>query len=314
MNKGIAHVLMQKIKDLPYIQRFAGLVSVQEEANVTGDGLDFPERSTLKKYPVTNDCCITKTERRMPGLVDMTPNSSYFGQVYFEDKGLDSLGRANRLYKFKSKIRMVVWLNSKMIVTAQGFNRVPDYAISTAVYAAIQDRFNTLENKSSGYYHRLKIKAISIPIQDKNIFLPYTFNLEATQYLMAPYEFFAVDYEIEFQITSKCIDEMTVSADNIGCGCSDEIVEPVQYPALNNLMPYLVTLRVGIDTNTGPIIIPDSDILRLQDVEILSPIVIDNAIYHNVPLALDGTAWDFTDSANNVYEGVISVLVRRKIV
>lgn len=313
MNRGIAYILMQHLTDIPYIQRFAGLVSLQEETNQDYES-EQPATKFTKKYPVAYDYCITKPQEcEIEGALSMIPDSSYFGQIYFEDGGVDPSGRQGRLYMYTSKLRMVVWLNTKMIVKKDEYTALPGQSISTAVLNDCLSRFNKIEFTNQGYYSRFKVKAKNIPISGDNVFSPYSFDKEANQYTMPPYEFFAVDLEVEYGLAEGCIDAITVSVADLGCGEPNPTPTPTQYPALNNLMPYTVNLTVGTDTDTGEVITPNENILDLTKVEILGGVILGGVVYQAVPLNEDGTGWDFKNHAGTVEQGIITVVVRKKI-
>lgn len=313
MNKGIAYILMQKLTDIPYLQRFGGLVYTQEEENVLYD--EQTGVKTKKRYPVTNEYCITKPGcGTTNGGLDMTPDSSYFGQVYFEDGGVNPIGREGRMHKYRSRLRMVVWLNTKMVVKKDGYDQLPGQSIALAVWNDITTRFATLEFTKQGYYQRFQVKPGNVPIQGATVFSAYTFDENANKYLMHPYEFFAIDLDVEYCLNAGCIDEITASVDNLDClNCTSNAPVPGQYPMLDALLPYTVNLKVGIDTNTGEVIIPHENKLDLTKVVVLGGVVLGNTTYQEVPLNDEGTGWDFRNHAGNVEAGTITVIVRKKI-
>lgn len=314
MNKGIAHILMAEMVAIPYLQKFGGLVRVQEQKDITADEFTGLDKRVYKKYPVCGDYCITKSEDcGVPDEIDFVPNASYFGISYFEDMGIEPMGREGRYQKYKSKLRLVVWLNTKMIVTSPGYEALPGHSIATAVLTDIESKFAAIEGKARGYYERLKVRQSSIPANNVNIFSSYSYREEDMQYLMPPYEFFAVDYHVEYRISQNCIDDITVSVSDIGCGVINPSPSPAQYPALDSLLPYTVNLTIGVHTNTGEVIIPDPDYLDLTNVVVLGAIVLGGINYQEVPLNEDGTGWDFKNHAGNVEQGVITVVVRKKI-
>lgn len=314
MNKGIAHILMMKLKDIPFLQKFGGLVSIQDQEDSFADSEGGNPKRITKRYPVTSDYCITKTECAKNGLIDFTPDQSYYGQLYFEDGGIEPLGREGRFYKYKSKLRCVVWLNTQMIVDAVEFEPLASYSIPTAVLAAIQDKLNTLEGKTSGFYQRIQITERSIPVQDKGIFQDYSYDVYANQYIMEPFEFFAIDYDVVYRINPECITELAASLEDMPCACESFVPEPAQYPCLNDLMPYTVKLRVGVDTDTGEIITPLEGILDLTEVEIIGDPVLGGIIMQKYTLTEDGTGLNFSVDAGEVTEGIITLVVRKKIV
>lgn len=136
------------------------------------------------------------------------------------------------------------------------------------------------------------------------------------KYIKPPYYALRVDGYVNYDLLPKC-GELNDTPTNIPI--------PPQYPTINDYMPYRVKLRVGIDTTTGaevrpnngtigPDWLPDDTALRLKDLLILSDISLGSVNYQDVPLNAEGDAFDFTDSAGEVTDGLITFIARKKLV
>lgn len=315
MNKGVAHILMDKLTGLPFIQRFGGLVTVvSKTTNKYEEGVKV---QIVERYPATTDYIISDAECQTNGLVDMVPNSSLTGVLYFEDKGVRTQGRHRKLHRYESKLRLVVWLNTDKLMNETDDTVLQPTEVSTILSAKILSLFDEMESKNVGNYITVSVKMDNILSQDASIFSQYTYNQERTQYLIPPFEYFAVDLTVKYAINVDCLDDIIASLNQFEC-LPQSPAAPIHYPKLDDIMPYKVTLVVGIDTNTGAIITPIEDKLKLDEVVLVSDVFIGAAdgsgmAYQNVPLVNDDTSWDFTNTAGVVEAGIITVIVRKKI-
>lgn len=205
MNKGIAHILMNELKTLPFIDLYGGMVQTVEQLDTKVDEETGAERTFTQLYPATVDYYVA-SECGTGDLKDCSPDSKYNGILFFEDNGTDPNGRNGKLMAYTSKLRLVCWLNTNGIrkdLTED--NEIDSYNLPVMMMAAIAGKMEGLRMKNKGYYLKLNVKERSILSQDKNIFSRYNFDTAATQLLLPPYEFFAIDYSIEFSMSPNCI-------------------------------------------------------------------------------------------------------------
>jgi hypothetical protein len=191
MNNKIATILKNQISDLTWIDKIAGLV---QTANVR---IKSGEDVTEKSYPIS--CNMTADVCMKGGYQDLCPNSKKKSVVYFEDKGLSFDHQdGNRLF-YKSSLLLVCWLNHKLIQGETCDSGVTGCGTSGDYVLEVIKAFDYKPFNSGGLYG-ITITPPSQEIRDVLIFSKYSYNETALQYLMFPYDYFALSFEIDFMI------------------------------------------------------------------------------------------------------------------
>lgn len=208
MNKGIAHILLDKLKSLPFIDLYGGLVQTIEQVDDLIDDETGANSKQIQLYPATSDY-YHNNNWGSGDLKDFSPSSDNKGILFFEDMGTESKGRDGRLMAYLSKLRLICWLNTEGIrKDLIDNNEVATYDLPAMMMSSISGKMVIKNFINTGIYLKLIVKERSILSQDKSIFSRYTFDTAATQFLMPPYEFFAVDYSIDFCISPNCISNL----------------------------------------------------------------------------------------------------------
>lgn len=199
MNNKIANIIVDYIKDLEWIDKLAGMTQVAKIHQASG------ETKVEKRYPIS--CQMEYDDACKDGCYDeLAPNSKYRSVVYFEDGSFSySERRGKRLY-YTSNIRLVAWLNYKLLRDA-GCGSTGEY---------ILDIIKSLPDVpvDIGAMRGVTITVTSQARRDSGIFSQYTYNEFQTQYLMIPYDFFALDIRTEFFVIPECHEP------NVG-GCTE---------------------------------------------------------------------------------------------
>lgn len=211
MTSQIANILKNKLAaidngenkpaGLPFIEKLAGLVQVAEKVNPT----QIEGAFAVTKFPMSLDSdyeeCINKG-----CFKDLVPNSKQKGILYFESLPTLPLGKEHGNFKYQSRLRLVCWINNKLI---QGANCK---SISHKLITQIR---NTIEAGpfNSGEFTRITARATNFIDNDYKLFSNYTYPQESVKFLMHPYEAFGIDYVIDFTIANSCIDELEIIAE-----------------------------------------------------------------------------------------------------
>lgn len=197
MNKQVAHILKDALGAIPGIDKMAGMVQTVEFQDTIYDESGTIPTTTIKKVPISCDVDVAACQQN-----DLIPDSSKKGMLYFEDGGITPLGKVGEYYKWRSKLRMVVWLNAKFI------NGNACYEITPLMLTHIVNKLDSLNATNQGNFLKLQIGIDNIPKQGKALFSEYTYDLYNTQYLMAPYEFFGIDLSVEYQMHPNCFAQL----------------------------------------------------------------------------------------------------------
>lgn len=192
---------MSKLVDLPYIDKAGGLIQVIEKVIPAQAGEDKP---IIKRLPIsaihailTNQC---DTVAKNPELLYYIPETKLKGMFYFEDGGVtrNSAKRSTSLDFWSSKLRLVVWMNQAKIQATYDYNFTSN---------VIREMISRFPSKPINYNETLKqfyVDVSNIQPMSSSVFSAYDYNEKETQFLMPPYDFFAIDLNINYGIPRGC--------------------------------------------------------------------------------------------------------------
>jgi hypothetical protein len=195
MVKELAEILGMKLAPLPFIQVLAGLAQVVTQTDNDGAG-----GMVVSRYPVSYNTNIPSNAEYTPERA-LIPDSSKASIVYFEDFGGTQGTNRGRFQTFTQRLRLVMWYNKEIL-----FSSAEQYKHSNAVFMAkiietlTKDRMFNYE-----VFKRVNISVASIPPLDAGIFGRYSYDETTRQYLRPPFDFFAIDLAINFEIDGECI-------------------------------------------------------------------------------------------------------------
>ena len=190
MNAKIANIIVDYIKELSWVDKVAGLVQTVRVSQQDGD------RVVEKRYPVS--CSAAYDDKCLEGCYDdLMPNSAYSSLIYFEDGSLTLTASSRNRRYYQSNIRLVCWLNYKKIVGGCGASG--DYVIDIVKHLPAYP-------VNIGDMLGVNIEVTSQAQRSNAIFGNYTYNEKQTQYLMLPYDFFALEIKTTFFIINECVE------------------------------------------------------------------------------------------------------------
>lgn len=203
MNKEVAHELKEiLLKDggVPFVDVIAGMVQTITDKIEGENGIPI-----TKRYPVSDDTNIADNCQFSPERI-LTPDSRKKGLIYFEDYGTRPINKSNSgTFYYKSKLRMVVWLNRARI-TGDRYSQITGAGVTYLL-----DKLKAGEYYGNiGFYQRFKVDVESIEPQESAIFNKYTYNEADLQYLRPPFEFFAINLSVEYGINKRCINQIEI--------------------------------------------------------------------------------------------------------
>lgn len=194
MTNEISDILKNQISELPFIDRLAGLVrpvTINEETDSGKKRKSFPVACNVSAQD-----CVTSGKYQ-----DLVPNSSRKSVIYFEEAGGTRMtGIERNEINFTSTVRLVGWLNlKKMGLTDCNWS-------ATAILQIIKELSVLLQPHNSGMFLHVKITEISEAEKSNAIFSKYSYDEAVTQYLIYPYDYFALNLTIKFSINKNCIE------------------------------------------------------------------------------------------------------------
>lgn len=199
MNRKVANILKSKIEDLGFVDRLAGLVQPVRVDVKSGDG------RSEKVFPIS--CDLTHSECIKGNYEDLAPNSKHKSVIYFEDNGVRYVRTERNNIYYESSLRLVGWLNLARLYELDC--KYDKCDITACVITNIIQAFHGTPYHDSPFLNIYSVIA-SQEIRDANIFGRYTYNEKVTQYLMAPYDFFALNIQTAFAVPVGCIDDCFV--------------------------------------------------------------------------------------------------------
>lgn len=200
MNALIATIMKTKVGELEFIDKTAGLVHVAEKIQPT----EIDGAFMVSKFPISND--VSFDDCFNSGCYkDLVPNSKNKGILYFEEYGTTPTSRERGYYNYKSKIRLVCWINNKLIQENEC------QSISHLLITQIRSNLET-GHFNANNISKIRIVAKNILSNDYKLFERYSYPKEILKFLMHPYEAFGIDFDVEFSISEACLPELIINA------------------------------------------------------------------------------------------------------
>jgi hypothetical protein len=191
MNQAIANIIKSHIEGLDFVDKIAGLTRV-----LTFD-IKGPDNTPVQKsFPVA--CCVTAEDCKEGAYNELMPNSEYKTVIYFEDKGIQFNRHEGRYKFYTSNVRLVCWINAAKIL---GDDCKEGTACTLASHLIVEiiralPGFPAHHNPFNSVYSEVVNQEVSSP----SIFSDYTYDEKHIQYLMYPYDYFALDVQTTFAI------------------------------------------------------------------------------------------------------------------
>lgn len=193
MNARIAALLKDRISQFTYVDKLAGLVrAITYERN--GERITVPVCDDVDDQLACGDTAMR----------DLVPDAAYQAIVYFEDRGMQSIQSRTRGLSYRSSLRLVCWINTAKF----GSDSEAGSKVMQQFIGAIDDGPYT-SSPFLGIRHRVE----GVPQRGPGLFSPYTYPESARQYLLYPYDAFALDITTELRIIPGCEDEVTLGND-----------------------------------------------------------------------------------------------------
>lgn len=202
MNTEIANIILSQISSLEWIDKYSGMTRTVVKSEY--DGTKY-----IKKYfPIA--CSVTDSECESSDLYkDLCPDTKYKSVLYFEDLGVQVLGSDAINVNCRANLKLVCWLNGKKL----GYDGC---GLSAIAVMGILKKFALLFNPfNSGNFTRIQINAVSEDTKSPAIFSKYSYDEQTTQYLMYPFDYFALTLRVDFSIPFNCISDFEQLSDDI---------------------------------------------------------------------------------------------------
>lgn len=190
MNALLALLLKDRISQFAYVEKLAGMVRVITREQ-PGGAIKIPVASNVDDTLACGDS----------SLRDMVPDQGYKTIVYFEDGGERRVQTRTRGISYESRLRLVCWVNTaKLNGDAYAADKIMQQFASelhTGVY-------------NDGPFIGVRHTVDTVPIRGAGLFSAYTYPEGARQYLLHPFDAFALDIVTSYRIRPGCEDEVVI--------------------------------------------------------------------------------------------------------
>ena len=195
MIQTIVNYLKDNYLQLPFVDTLGGVITVLRQSLPVDGG-----KTKVNIFPaVLNE---DKQEcNNFSEYIAMIPDSTKKGMIYFEAQNVSITKSDYHNYKASCKVKLIFWCNLNKINKAY----INADIIMMKIMSAIPQRIANIGNYDSVNFNFLGNSKTA------SLFSAYTYKEEERQYLMFPYDYFALDYEITWNCNNKCFDEVIIN-------------------------------------------------------------------------------------------------------
>ena len=192
MNALLALLLKDRISAFTYVDRLAGMVRSVSREQAGGETITIPVAIGVEDPLACGDSSV----------LDLVPDERYACMVYFEDKGLRAVKTRTRGTSFESRMRLVCWVNTaKLNGDAYAGDRILQQFIASFPSGLYND----------GPFIGIRHTVEAVPERGKALFSAYTYPDAARQYLLYPFDAFAIELLTTLRVKPGCEEEVTAA-------------------------------------------------------------------------------------------------------
>lgn len=208
-----------EIDNVPLIEKYGGLTFAVNFPESIGTTANNEPIMKDRIFPVAcgvsfNDCVANQRYQ------ELSPNSKYKSLAYWEqlsdatqNNNLSQLAAKGGMVVYDIPARLVVWLNmAKLNLNGTGQT---DCSIAAPIALKIQTalyRKNGFFIQDAAYQGaKVQLEFVGQEQKDANrIFGRYSYGKDLTKFMLHPYDFFALRYNVRLWINRNCIESFTL--------------------------------------------------------------------------------------------------------
>lgn len=192
MINNVAKDILEQINSIHWLDTYAGIVKTVSK-EYQENGVPVVKRFPVSCEATTSDCFSNGTYK------DLVPDSSKKSILYFEEVGgAQLISKERDVFNYQTTLRMVCWLNQKLLGTE-------DCSISDKAICDIMNAMNfKRHNNVPLNLQKINIRFATQEAKTANIFAAYNYQEEKSQYLMYPFDYFALNFVVQFSINKNC--------------------------------------------------------------------------------------------------------------
>ncbi len=199
----IVESLRTKINELPYIDKYGGLVRIAKKAFTNDQGVYY------KTFPVS--CDVSNAECwNNDRYKDLVPDENYKSIAYFESAGniivkkKPYLNTGRDSYHVIAPIDFVCWLNLPKLGVSDCHSSIFELM---AIDLFHKEHKPILENLTVASF---KIDIKSFSSRDEKVFSKYSYG-DLNGLLLYPFDFFKISIDLDLYIDPKCIQNFVLN-------------------------------------------------------------------------------------------------------
>ena len=192
----VGKLIIERIENLPFIDKYAGVVKVLSLMQKDQTG-----KMVKKMFPA--DCQTTLQQCESGRYKDLLPDSSKKSVLYLEEAGPAQVLRSEGGLNFwRANYNLVCWLNMPKL----GFS---DCSYSSVAINGILSKIPVTPFKK-GIYQRVSIRVLAQRPKSENAFAKYA-EESTLQYLMFPFDHFTLQVQVDFAVNKDCLTAMPIN-------------------------------------------------------------------------------------------------------
>lgn len=185
----IGDIIIDKIKTLPFIDKYAGVVRpIKYKSTAKG--------AVEKVYPAS--CRTTFAECESGKYFDLVPDSKKKSVLYLESKAARLISRKGPISAWTTNYDLICWLN----LSELGFDGC---SYSATAIMGILDKLPDIPFNVPNKYQQVKITVAGENSKQEDPFSKYKYDETVKQYLMYPFDFFVLTITVDFNVNKHCV-------------------------------------------------------------------------------------------------------------
>lgn len=186
----IAELIKSEISSLVWIDKLGGVVK-PGRVKVAGEDKIFPIYINDSADPCNASV-----------YLDFVPDSKKMSVVYFEDQGIEVVNSGCTFTDCTASLKLICWANLVRINA--------DYT------DAIPLKLDLIKNiparlPNTDWVTKILATFAGEDIKSPAIFGNYTYDETMTQYLIYPYDYFALNYTVKFSFVNSCFEDVVLN-------------------------------------------------------------------------------------------------------
>lgn len=202
MLNAVTDCLKQRLSELPFIETIGGIVQPIDKVDEKYDNNNNVVGYASTTFPIS--CGMESTCFDNGRYMALVPDDSKKSVGYFEQIGgvrpVGKTGAKGNIVCFEGRLRFVCWLNLLKLGLVDNCTYAPQFVINTICNIEGGCSLEPVFTES-----HFTVEVIEEVKRDASIFKDYSYDRNRLQFLMFPFDYFALDLRIKLFISKGCL-------------------------------------------------------------------------------------------------------------